>query len=204
MADERSTRAGWLVAAGGAAGGAINALLCLLGIPVQISDGSILDLQWHIVPAGAVHGAILAAAAYYGARWWAPRNILLRLGGAIGVGWVGGYLSWNSLRLSLGHGFLTPREVFSDGIVQAILGPLDFFGAVTALLYLVLVVRRPSTRSFWASATVAVTAGVLGSLHVWFDYSHAVWYLSLIHGTIWGLAVAAALSVGTDRRDEAR
>lgn len=200
MADGRLRRAGWYVAAGGAAGGAVNALLCYLRVPVPIGDGPEYELAWHIVLAGAVHGGVLAAGAFYAARWWAPRNAALRLVGAVLVGWVAGYLSWNALSLSISHTVRAPWSLFSDGALEAIRAPLDVFGAVAGLFWLALVTRRRPPASFGGCAIPAIACGVLGSLRWWIEYH--LWYFSLIHGTIWGLAVGAALWWSTGNREE--
>jgi hypothetical protein len=41
-----------------AAAGATNAWLCFAGIPVPVEDDP--AIKWHVIPAGALHGGILA------------------------------------------------------------------------------------------------------------------------------------------------
>jgi hypothetical protein len=184
------------VALGGSIGGALNALLCYYELPVPVGEGPEYRLAWHIVPAGAVHGAVLAAAACLAARWWAPRRLLPRAAGAVLVGWVAGYLSWNALSLSINRSWRGVVSLFTEGAVAALVQPLEVFGLVAAILWLSLVALR-STRSPGGFLVAAVLAGVLGSLRWWIVYQR--WYFSLLHGAIWGLSVGTALWVAARR-----
>ncbi len=46
-----------------ALGGGINAALCLSGWPVPPEDIGDTVFRWHLIPAGAIHGALLAVLA---------------------------------------------------------------------------------------------------------------------------------------------
>ena len=53
---------GWVLPAALAGlGGAVNALLVFLGVPVSLQN-SYLTFDWHLIPAGFFHGALLALA----------------------------------------------------------------------------------------------------------------------------------------------
>jgi hypothetical protein len=49
----------WIGITGGI-GGAVNALLCYLSFPVPVKA---LGFQWHLIPAGMLHGSILGLCA---------------------------------------------------------------------------------------------------------------------------------------------
>ena len=169
----------------GAAGGAANAFLCYQKIPVRVEN-----FAWHIVPAGALHGAVLAliavglASKFYSAlsfRWWL---------GFLLAGYAAGWLSWIPISFSA---FRNPvlKSVFwpvgtdDFGILW---GPYHAFGLVSAIYYLVLtrfgVFQKRNLAAHLAAATVS---GVLGSLWFWIIFSQ--WYLALLHGAVWGIPV---------------
>jgi hypothetical protein len=102
---------------------------------------------------------------------------------AAAIGWIAGYASWEPLRLSL-EGRLDWRWPFVDGLQGAVTYPLAHFGLVAAIF-----------AAFWPRDGVSSTrrviaalgAGVAGSLWWWIAYEQ--WYLSPLHGSIWGLLV---------------
>src|SRR5260370_15434671 len=99
MAATTSIRASSLfsIALLGAAGGAINASLCYAQFPVAAGG---THFKWHIIPAGAAHGAILAAVTVACAWWLLGKAVLARLLAAPFIGWIIGYLSFIPLTRS--------------------------------------------------------------------------------------------------------
>jgi hypothetical protein len=177
----------------GAAAGAANAWLCLSRIPEPVHDNP--SFGWLTVPAGALHGAMLAVipvAAHFAVFGW---RLVSRCALAIPVGWLAGYLSWIPLhrwvidepwRKSL----LWPFE--GDSGLGVAWSPFAYFGIVSGLYFLCLSIfaRR---RSWAVQVACATGAGVLGSLWFWSEFQP--WYFAAIHGTIWGVLVGGAASV---------
>jgi len=172
---------GWL----GAAAGAANAWLCVSGIPEAVHDNP--SFGWPLVPAGALHGAMLGLIPVAGflvaSQWRATVRFLV----AIPVGWLAGYLSWIPLcRWALdetwGKSLLWP---FLDepglGVAWA---PFAYFGVASVLFFLCLCLWG-SRQSWGAQAACGTCAGVLGSLWFWSEFQP--WYFAAIHGTIWGV-----------------
>lgn len=180
----------------GAVGGAMNAWLCYAKIPVPA--GQSFNLPWHVVPAGAAHGGLLAvipvvfAWGLSGSRWpmrWAALPL---------VGWLCGWVPFIPINLSLQvsapFGAQAPSLIqalfwpFRSEPVEALVGLWQFFGAVGVLYYAGLnlfgVLAKTDARPHVA---LAVASGVLGSFWWWKEM--APWYFSLLHGTIWGALV---------------
>jgi hypothetical protein len=174
------------VALGGALGGALNAWLCFAGIPVAVPHS---DFAWHLIPAGAFHGAVLAAAAHGFGVFLAPRSAGIRLIAALPLAWISGFIAWIPLSISAFQepwtkSLLWPFHVAWDG---TLLDPLRYFGFVTLCYYLAfawIVARKPQLAVHIACASLA---GILGSL--WWWISIEPWYFSVIHGVIWGTCV---------------
>ncbi|HET9372727.1 MAG TPA: hypothetical protein VFO19_20830 [Vicinamibacterales bacterium] len=120
----------------GALGGGINAWLCYAGIPVVVSD-TYVKVAWHLVPAGAVHGAVLALAALLATRWARRRGWPARVGAAVAAGWIAGYVSWEVLLLSLNENFTGIAWPFDDDVSGILLGPFNSFGLVVTTYCLV-------------------------------------------------------------------
>src|SRR5260370_30173509 len=74
----------------GAVGGAINASLCYAEFPVAAGGE---HFKWHVIPAGAAHGAILAGLTVACASWLLGKAVWARLLAAPFIGWVTAYLS---------------------------------------------------------------------------------------------------------------
>jgi hypothetical protein len=174
----------------GAAGGAINAWLCYAQWPEPIKDAT---FRWHVVPAGAIHGAVLALCSVAAAMVLSRNHLGARLLAAPVIGWVSGYASWIPLNLStfdepLGQSLAWP---FRQEWQRAAVGPFWYFGLVAAVHYLCLVSTSPAMRRrLSVQVTCAAAAGTLGSLWWWFAWER--WYFSAIHGAIWGVCVGAA------------
>ena len=190
------------VAAMGALGGAINAALCFLKLPVPVGDTSV-SFSWPIIPAGAAHGALLAVACMAGWAWLRTRRPMIQWIGLPVLGWVCGWVSFMPLRWYIAATFSglgtrlagppTVREVVFWPLGkqiswEALVGPLQFFGFVGAAYGLLSLLAARSGKS-GREVTVAMfcAAGVLGSLWWWIDWQP--WYFSLIHGTLWGFLV---------------
>lgn len=195
-----SGRIAWRAGLAGGLGGGANATLCYLRIPVPIHDTAV-NLQWHVIPAGCAHGALLALVAGAAFQWAARRGAAVQWCAVILVAWFGGYLAWIPLDLSvtsssLGQSLTWPAK--SQPEITAILWtPVAYFGAVAGLLYASLLLARTVDRR-WMPLAGAIAAGTLGSLWWWIQWGP--WYFSLLHGSLWGGLVGLALSRG-DRGD---
>ena len=177
----------WAVGLCGAIGGAVNAFLCLVKIPVDVGG-----LRWHIVPAGAVHGGLLAlisagfAVLCYGRKAWIKAVGLLAAGG------ISGWLSFISLRLSINdrwelENIWWPLE---DGhFIEKLTQPYTVFGLVGFIYYFFLcILNLFHSKNLGIHVLIAAISGCLGSLY-WWAVMDRHWYLSPLHGTIWGVCV---------------
>ena len=181
---------GWIGLLGGI-GGAINAWLCYAKFPVP-ANKYIDDFPWHIIPAGAVHGAILAAISVGFAVLFWERRSLTRWVGLLAIGWLSGYLSYLPLNLSL---FIpSEKNVFRALILpfgslrEALLMPYQTFGFVAFSCYFFLnICRQLFNKRLPVHLFIGILSGCVGSLWWWIVCEH--WYLSLLHGTIWGALV---------------
>jgi hypothetical protein len=77
---------------GGALGGATNAWLCYAQLPV--AAGGYMSFAWHVIPAGAVHGALLAAIEFGVGGLHSKRPVVAKFLAALPVGWISGVVSW--------------------------------------------------------------------------------------------------------------
>lgn len=180
----------------GAAAGAANAAACWLEWPVPVPDAGDV-FRWHLVPAGAIHGAILVGLALVAFDALRHASGRLRILAAPMVGWAAGYLSWIPIAASID----TERSALSilgwpfDGFVGSLVAPWQGFGLVSWAFYWGLILLERGPASAWARGLAGVAAGALGSL--WFWIGMEAWYLSLLHGAVWGLLVAQ--SAGASR-----
>ncbi|HET7697996.1 MAG TPA: hypothetical protein VFK57_19940 [Vicinamibacterales bacterium] len=173
------------VSAAGAIAGGFNAWLCYAQLPRPVTACPVFT--WEVVPAGALHGGVLAFAGIAGALWaqgagW-PRRVLT----AMAAGWLGGYVSWHPLRVTIDSAIGSSRWPFDQSWDWMALAPLAHFGLVAAVFCLAWPSGRPSRAHRFAAA---LAAGIVGSLWWWISYEQ--WYLSPLHGAIWGAAVAVA------------
>jgi hypothetical protein len=174
------------VSLAGAAAGGINAWLCYAGLPRPVFAYS--RFAWDIVPAGVLHGGILAVAGCLGTQWNRDTRWPWRLLTAAAVGWLAGYVSWQPLRMSLDGTLAWSSWPFDGGWKEALAGPLLNFGLVAGIFC----IARPSDRiSGPRRLVVALTAGIAGSLWWWIAYEQ--WYFSPLHGAIWGSAVGLSI-----------
>ena len=194
----------------GGLGGAINAGLCYLQLPVPVSTtGSFfpwlaggthaMQFSWGIIPAGMLHGGLLAVVSTGFASWLIRRGRLTQWAGVPLVGWVAGWLSWIPVQLYVSLAdrgeLLTRRDSlvakmidavrwpFTGQAAERLVGPYSFFGFVGLLCYVCWVPCR-QWRSATLGAHVLVTScsGCLGSLWWWSHWRP--WYFSLLHGAI--------------------
>lgn len=198
----------------GGLGGAINAWLCYAKIPVPVSEHG--DFSWYIIPAGALHGSLLATITVGGVALLWNRKWRLRSVGPFLVGWVSGwlafipiyiYISWDSSGLSV-WGPPTERVLKITDVFNSLIWPIGYgqgedlwgrlwmplaipyayFGLVgLAYSFSLNLWRQLSSRDLWSHLLVASGAGFLGSLWWWISYTP--WWFSLLHGTIWGSLV---------------
>lgn len=178
----------WIGIASGI-GGAVNAWLCYLGFPVSIMD---THFQWHLIPAGMLHGSILALSAVGASIILKKYGTVFRVAATLLVGWLGGYLSWIPLQLSVLHDRFIESLAWpfknGDARVYGLWIPFLYFGMVAALLYLWLNRGERKEKLLVYFVTVALI-GAAGSLWWWWTTGE-LWYISLLHGTIWGVFTA--------------
>ncbi len=197
MANKRPLLASAVVGLLGGIGGGGNAALCYAGIPVSVTT-----FQWHIVPAGFLHGAVLAFLGAAAAQGMRARSMARRWAALPVLGWLAGWLSYIPLQLSI-HAVdslhpAQPAHLSFQDVLNAVTGPFSStegiwspyfaFGLVSAWLYLWLTVLGGlSNRRLGWHLAMGGLSGVLGSLW-WWSAWHP-WYLSLLHGAIWGSCV---------------
>lgn len=171
----------------GGLGGAVNASLCYLKLPVGV--GEKVNFHWHLVSAGAMHGALLAVIAVVCASLAWNAKAALRWALVPVVGWLAGWISWIPLGFSIKIFERSIADVifwpFRGEAREAILGLWQYFGLVSAIHYLLLCpLRGLADKRLNAQIASGVLSGVLGSLWWWIDIKP--WYFSLVHGAIWG------------------
>jgi hypothetical protein len=175
----------------GGLGGAINAALCYFQLPVPIVvDDSVAEFSWHIIPAGAVHGATLAALTFGGAILVTGLGKLRRCGAAVIVGWVAGYFSAIPLQVSAFDNSLMKVIAWpfgSGSLFSAVWSPFAWFGGIALLLSSWLLFRPRKTRALEDTLVISLAA-ILGSLWWWIEWQR--WYFSPLHGAIWGTLVS--------------
>lgn len=185
------------VALCGAMAGAVNAWLCYAGLPVPVIERNSSNFEWHVIPAGAVHGGVLAALVFGAAILASTRPIAFRMGAALPLGWLVGYISWIPLsRSALDRSW--PESFFwalEDQDWTQVFAPFAYFGLVAVFYYVWLTARGLKTVHAWENVAGACAAGTLGSLWFWLIYEH--WYFCVLHGVIWGVLVG--LGAGGDR-----
>jgi hypothetical protein len=164
----------------------VNAWLCFVELPVAVDGNPVF--HWHVIPAGAAHGAILAASTFGMAETVKNRGVVVRLALAAPLAWLAGYGSWVPLNRSV-FGESWPESVvwpFENVSLKTFYEPFSVFGLVALLYYLCLCFRR-NRNGLGTHLLIAVASGILGSL--WWWIAVQPWVLSLVHGTIWGLLV---------------
>ena len=171
----------------GGLGGAINAWLCYAGMPERA-----MEFSWWIIPAGACHGALLAALTVYaGARCAGGGRVLTWVVGAALAGWIAGWLSFIPVQLYIGDEFTWSAIIKSIAWpfprhAEALYMPYCDFGLVT-LLWIAFTARLGKYPGRSRLLLAGIGSGMLGSLWWWIAWEK--WYFSLIHGAIWGALV---------------
>ncbi len=174
--------------------GALNAAHCWATLPD-------CNFAWHIVPAGAAHGATLALFAAPLSALLQKRSLAARLIAIPLVGWLAGAASFALLNLSLGWHWemyalwKRPDEDF---------WPFQAFGLVAAIAFFgwgaLKLLPAPRLMTHWLTA---IAAGIGGSLWWWISMENGHWYYSLLHGTVWGSAVGLGVwSAGRKRVED--
>jgi hypothetical protein len=176
------------VGAGGALGGAVNAGLCYMRLPVAVGDFPHPHFAWHVIPAGALHGALLAMAAFSVGVALSNHGLRARLTVAVPLAWLAGFISWIPLNRSAfdepwAKSFTWP---FHEGW-GAMLNPFWIFGLVALLYYMAVALRLARERRLVVHVALTSLAGILGSLWWWITFGP--WYFSILHGAIWGTFV---------------
>jgi hypothetical protein len=182
-----NVRATGVVAACGGLGGATNALLCYAEIPTAVKDSP--EFHWHVIPAGAIHGAVLAALAFGVALLLSSQTVPRRLAAGVPVAWLAGFASWIPLNRSA-FDEPWPKSLtwtFHDGLASSLLAPLQYFGFVALLYYAAVTFWLATEHRLGPHVALAVAAGTLGSLWWWIVFEP--WYFSPLHGAIWGTFV---------------
>lgn len=188
----------------GSLGGATNAWLCYAQLPVSVGH----DFRWHVVPAGAIHGGLLALGAFGLGMLLLNQTLGVRLLAAPLFAWFTGFASWIPLNRSV-FNESWPKSLawpFQETWSTAALGPFMYFGLVALLYYLCVVLLYGRRHSLGVHVLLASTAGALGSLWWWIAWER--WYLSVLHGSVWGAWVGVAAwralrceaAVGGERR----
>ena len=167
-------------ALGGALAGCLNAYHALYAF----SD----HLAWHIVPAGALHGALLACLSLALAWWLFPLGTATRYALPPVGGFLIGYATYLPLALSAG----LDLKVFlftggNDGAMR-VAWPFCAFGLVALIACLAWgSLRLLTSRSLGLHMALGSAAGVLGSLWWWNGFEQT-WF-ALPHGLLWGCCV---------------
>ena len=184
------------VGLGGALGGAVNAWLCYARLPVPVEGNP--EFAWHVIPAVAFHGAVLAMVAFAAGMLLSGRPLRKRLAIALPLAWVAGFVAWIPLdRSTFQQPWMESVMWPFDSGAKALIAPFQFLGLVALLYYLAVALYLARTRGVGRHIACAGAAGFLGSLWWWIVVGP--WYLSAIHGAIWGTLVG--VGAGTASRD---
>ena len=170
----------------GGLGGAINAWGCYARFPVPVVQYK--DFTWHVIPVGAYHGFVLAVVTIGCAAFFLERGWVGRFVGLILTGWLCGWLSWIPIAIYFEGG--TSRAILwpFHWTPRALWEPYCYFGFVGLIYYFLLnIYRHLAEERLEMHLSMAIVSGSLGSLWWWISWEP--WYLSILHGTIWGMLV---------------
>ena len=181
----RNLRATLSVAVFWSLGGALNAAHCYF-FPLSKD----YTFKWHIIPAGALHGLVLAAVPVLFALFFSNKNLFFKILGLVAAGYTAGWVSGIFLGFSIEEKWALSRLWWpvrgGFSVEDSLIGPFSFFGTVSVIYYFFLCLLnklrdpRPGVH-----ISAAVVSGVLGSLWFWVDTKP--WPISLLHGAVWGL-----------------
>ncbi len=166
-------------------GGAINAAHCYFK-PVSPEYA----MQWHIIPAGALHSLTLALIPLIFASAMSEKKLFARIIGMVAAGYVAGWVSGIFLGFSIDQKW-TPERLwwpvrYGFSVEDTLLSPFSFFGLVSAFYFFYLRILNGMRESrVQLHVLAAALCGVLGALWFWNDI-HA-WHIGIIHGIIWGV-----------------
>jgi hypothetical protein len=188
----------------GGLGGAINAALCYFRLPISIPMSPTppthaIEFLWHVIPAGAAHGALLAVGSVGCARLCWNLRFKMKLVGLLLTTWTVGWLSFIPLRVSVFHeswreAIAWPLASGLAGWFDALRAPITSFGLVAGIYYALLGPGRQLTaRARRWHLLMGAISGVLGSLYWWASFNR--WPFALLHGAIWGALVGQAVWV---------
>jgi hypothetical protein len=204
----------------GGLGGATNALMLYTQQPMLASHK--LAFCWSVVPAGALHGAVLGLVGVGMAKLALGRFWAVRLAVVAVTGWLAGWLSSPPIAVySVSMAVPTPFRILQDcphvgwdaprtmlrelvrrlqgqDVLDMLWGPYATFGLVS-LIYcgLLVSVPRVTARSLAVHVSLAVVSAVMGSLWWWLVYWSS--WTSLVHGSVWGALVGAGVWAGRSR-----
>lgn len=182
----------------GGAGGAINAWLCYAKLPgLAVRE---MDFVWAILPAGALHGGLLAVISVGAARLLREQRRRLRWAALPLMGWLSGWIPYAPIAFYV-HLYFVPDfggGGWLDKLLKALWPfrldleslwmPWQSFGLVGAAYYALLnLFGGLTSRRLLTHLLIGSVSGILGSLWWWILFKP--WYLSLLHGTIWGSLV---------------
>ena len=183
----------------GALAGAVNGFLCYAGIPSVVPD---TQFSRTIILAGSIHGAILVSIIFCFIFLFYNRPVWARFLGAIACGYVSGWLSFIPIRLSINNAwnfqafFQAFAWVSANDFREMLWVPFVFWGLVGFLYFSFLIFSRMlNSRKIGMHILIASLSGILGSLPWWIQFKP--WYFSLIHGTIWGVAVGFGIGLAS-------
>ncbi len=166
-------------------GGALNAAHCYF-LPFYKD----YDFQWHVIPAGALHGLVLAAVPFLFAEILFNKNAFLKILGIFAAGYLAGWISGIFLGFSLEGKWTLARlwwpVRYGISAEDSLMSPFTFFGCVGSLYYSFLIfLKKMKECRLGPHILAGCTAGIAGSM--WFWASTKPLYISLLHGAIWGV-----------------
>ncbi len=175
---------------------------CFAGFPVTIGEDSFFD--WDIIPMGAIHGAILAFLAIGASTLLYKKNMILCILFTPFIGYIAGHYSLPPLMWGIDPSGSFPWENYwmiffnyDESIDLSI--PYMYFGLVSSIYYLFMCVfKQLYNNKLLHQVLIGIASGVLGSL--WFWIANEYWYISPLHGIVWGAFVGYGIWISNGRR----
>ncbi|MBI3996608.1 MAG: hypothetical protein HY352_03010 [Candidatus Omnitrophica bacterium] len=193
-------RALGLIGLMGGVGGAINAWWCYAKFPVP-SDVFSGQFTWHIVPAGAAHGALLALVGVGLAARLSKKPLWMRWVGVPVSGIICGWIPYIPISLYVSSVKLWSGDIAGlsrEDILRA-LWPFRLeletlwtlfqaFGlAGSVFVLLAAACGLLKSRRLLTHVLIGAVSGCAGSFWWWLAFKP--WYFSVLHGAIWGSLV---------------